>query len=144
MTQARNREGLLCSLIQVRTGHSYRGQSVFYCSNRADYDCKKCNGVCGPKDGCHCKACEELTLFNKKKVVNSELNKVMVSFDINVKRYRYYCGRSGVCDPIQLIQCGACLAMDSIPIVRLFDFLTNIFPDTNEKCRAFQNPAKVL
>ena len=33
-----------------------------YCGKKSDYPCNCCNGICGPTNGCNCKACQALDI----------------------------------------------------------------------------------
>jgi len=106
----------------VTKGHTHVDEWIFYCGKRADYQCDTCNGCCGPKDGCQCLACEELTSQNRRRVLNSQGIRTVLSFDrYHTKMYRHYCGQNGdypckkcdgKCGPADGCQCSACEALD--------------------------------
>ena len=127
--KARNNKGVLATKCTVSFGHTLVGKNVFYCGKEADYSCRRCDGICGPNDGCQCLACAELTEISETSgFINSNGACTNLSFDDwHSQGYKHYCGKlrgyrctscDGQCGPNNGCQCSACLELTLVNSMR--------------------------
>ena len=121
---ALNSNGAVATKFLVTSGHAFRGQKVYYCgSQRVGNLCKKCDGTCGPTNGCNCFPCSQLTALNAETTKNSARKKTHLSFDnVHTNSYRHYCGSylnahncghcNLYCGPFNGCQCEYCKMLD--------------------------------
>lgn len=141
-----NRDRSFCYKSLNNSTHGfYQNQMIFYCGKGVNCyasGCTRCDGRCGPNNGCQCEACYELEKQHRERLhLMPELVEnphIMISYDNSARcspgipansllRYKFYCGlmvgrenyenqqcRScdGRCGPDNGCQCRACYQLD--------------------------------